>query len=76
MNLILSETYKICEEVLRSRTGVIVSPDYDQDGLYDFNVDCLWIVEAPENHVIRFHIHYVKIEPTPRCGKDVLMVHI
>ena len=76
MYLILSETSQKCGEVLRSRTGVIVSPDYDQDGFYDLNVDCLWIVEAPEGHVIGFHLHFVHIEPTPYCLKDLLLVYI
>ena len=76
MYLILSETSQSCGQVLRSRTGVIVSPDYDQDGFYDLNVDCLWIVEAPEGHVIGFNLHFVNIEPTLHCEKDFLLVCI
>ena len=74
MNLLLTETHQKCQDVLQSTTGEIVAPDYDKDGLYDLNIDCLWTVEAPEDYLIQFHIHSVDIESTIGCIKDFLKV--
>ena len=72
--MVLSGTYHICEDVFQSRTGFIVAPDFDNDGLYDLNVDCLWTVEAPGDHVIQFRLHFVYMESSVHCQKDLLQV--
>ena len=74
INVFLTGTYQKCDEVLQNTTGIIVPPDYDRNGLYDPNVDCMWIVEAPGDHVIQFHIYFVDIESSTYCSKDLLQV--
>ena len=74
MILLLTESYKICLDVLRGRSGEIVPPDHDKDGLYDLNFDCLWIVEAPADYLIQFQIYFVDMESTIGCAKDFLKV--
>ena len=79
MNLLLTETHKRCKDVLQSTTGEIVAPDFDKDGLYDLNIDCLWTVEAPTDSLIQFRIYFVDMESTIGCTKDfmkVLYIHM
>ena len=72
--IIVPDTYQACGGVVQNASGSIVAPDFDGDGLYDLNVDCLWTIAAPENYVIRYMIHFVKIEDSVSCHLDVLMV--
>ena len=37
-------------------------PDSDNDGLYDLRIACLWIVEAPDNNVVRYNMHFYETE--------------
>ena len=59
---------------LNSGNGTISSPDIDGDGLYDFNVDNLWIVEVPEDKIIRYQVHEALIRISPACERDGLEV--
>ena len=72
--LFFSDNIKTCGSVLSSSSGAIVSPDRNNDGLYDMEVDCLWIIVAPENQVIRHKIDQFLIEDASGCRKDVLRV--
>ena len=70
-----TDVYRQCGEVFQSSTGSVTAPDFDGDGLYDTNVDCLWTVQAPENYVIRYEIQFYEIEETSlHCVSDALMV--
>ena len=46
---------------------MIASPDLDQDGYYDMNVDCLWTVTVDINLLIRFQVQFVAIQLSPGC---------
>ena len=59
---------------LNSGNGTISSPDIDGDGLYDFNVDYLWIVEVPKDQIIRYQVHEILIRISPACEQDGLEV--
>ena len=59
---------------LTSSTGLITSPDSTGRGLYDDNVDILWIIEAPDGLIILFHIHFAQIRYSEECLQDALRV--
>ena len=59
---------------LQSSNGVIRSPDSNRDGLYDVNVDLLWIIEAPDGMIIRYTIQQALIWYSADCIEDALMV--
>ena len=41
---------------------------------YDMNVDCLWIIVAAENEVVRHKMDYYVLEDSIGCRKDALWV--
>ena len=59
---------------LTSSTGRIFSPDSTGRGKYDKNVDIIWIIEAPDGLIIRFHIHFIQIQSSSNCFRDGLRV--
>ena len=59
---------------LTSSTGRITSPDTTDRGLYDDNVDVLWIIEAPDGQIIQFHLVFTQIRDSPDCTDDGLRV--
>ena len=73
---LLSAQNKECREELTQTSGWITSPDLDGDGLYDFNLNCSWVIEADENKVIAFRLLYLEITPTEDCTRDFLLVSI
>ena len=46
---------------------MISSPDWDQDGFYELNVNCIWTVKVDVNNVIRFQVLHVEIQFTYGC---------
>ena len=61
---------------LSASHGLITSPDSDGNGLYDFNVDLLWIIEAPEGQIIRYQVQQALIRNSRACTSDGLRVCI
>ena len=59
---------------LTSSTGRITSPDTTGRGMYDDNVDVLWIIEAPDGLIIQFHLVFAQIRYSLDCVEDVLRV--
>ena len=59
---------------MTSESGTITPPDRDRDSLYDFNIDCLWIITAEEGFVIRYNVSILHIEWSADCHKDALEV--
>ena len=60
--------------LLTGSTGKISPPDRNADGIYDNNVDIMWLIEADTTKVIRYQISYVDIEYTQGCTADALVV--
>ena len=60
--------------LLTGSTGKIRPPDRNADGIYDNNVDIMWLIEADTTKVIRCQISYVDIEYTQGCTADALVV--
>ena len=59
---------------LTSSPGRIIAPDSVSRGLYDDNVDKLWIIDAPEGQIILFHLHFAQIRYSVNCYEDGLRV--
>ena len=84
MNLILcfclslhnnvSETGNARSITLTNSSGLIAAPDATGRGLYDENVDILWIIEAVNGQIIRFHLLFAQIRYSNNCFKDGLRV--
>ena len=62
--------------ILNTSPGTITSPDLDGDGLYDYNVDVLWILEASEGYIIQYTIQSALIAASYECYQDGLRVGI
>ena len=60
--------------LLTSPTGGVSSPDKNSDGMYDNNIDMMWIIEATTMKLIRYQILYVEIENSDECSNDALRV--
>ena len=61
---------------LNSSPGTITSPDEDSNGLYDHNVDLLWIIEARDSYIIQYQIQALLITNSINCHRDGLTVGI
>ena len=61
---------------LKASQGVITSPDANDDGLYDLNVDILWIIEASDGEIIRFNVIFALIRLSDYCEPDGLKVWV
>ena len=62
--------------IVNTSPGTITSTDQDGDGLYDYNVDVLWILEAPEGYIIQYTIQSALISDSYDCYQDGLRVGI
>lgn len=51
-----------CGGALDSSYGWLSAPDRDEDGLYDFNLNCLWTVETQARKQIKFQVLYVILD--------------
>ena len=54
--------------------SMIRSLDVDGDGHYEDNLDCIWIIVAPEDKVIRIEFANFSLEASPTGCYDVLEV--
>ena len=41
-----------CGSALTDLSGLLRSPDFDQDGYYDHNLDCNWTIVTEPGHVV------------------------
>ena len=55
---------------------MISSPDRNEDGMYDNNVDIMWMIEAATMKLIRYQLLYVEVEISEGCKNDALRVGI
>ena len=56
-----------CGGALDPAKGFIVPPDRDVDGLYDFNLNCIWSVEVPFQTLLHCAVLYIDLDP---CDDD------
>ena len=53
---------QICGHILTDNSGIIRSPDLDEDGYYDDMVECSWIIVAADNQLIELQVLAVSLE--------------
>ena len=58
--------------MLTDHSGWFVAPDEDNDGLYDANVDCKWIIYVPGVDILRITIQDMDIQHYDNCELDYL----
>lgn len=59
---------------LNKTSGWISAPGLDEDGEYDHNLDCYWIVQYGESYTVLYQFLYVMVEYTYDCENDYLYV--
>lgn len=60
----------LCGGILIEPNGTILSPDRDFDGVYESNLDCPWLLIAPEGKIIQLIFKYSVIESSEICEFD------
>ncbi|XP_052250988.1 deleted in malignant brain tumors 1 protein-like isoform X4 [Dreissena polymorpha] len=59
-----------CGGVLTDPFGVITSPNYPSN--YSNKVQCIWLINAPEDSRINVNFTVLEMEPHPKCNFDYL----
>ena len=54
--------------------GSFVSFDGDDDGFYDYNLECRWTLEGSFNDMVKLHILGMDIQYDDSCRFDYLEV--
>ena len=74
----MQEILEVCStsEYLIHDEGVFVSLDSDNDGMYDHNLNCMWILEAGDSQMVKLHVLGMDIEEDNTCSLDFLEVGI
>ena len=65
-----------CFFELPTAAGWITAPDNDDDGFYDFNLNCVYVVQGMDDELIEFQVQYVDLEASSGCKYDNLSVSI
>ena len=71
-----SELNHLCGTTLTNLTGVISSPDLDNDGEYENMMECSWIIKAVESHVIILQFLEINLEKNPYVGVRTCMDYV
>ena len=64
----------LCGELLIRPEGTIQSVDRNEDGLYDPNSKCYWILVAPVSTTIRIEFLSITLEESNDCIYDFIAV--
>ena len=72
-----TDVLEVCTSntLLTKETGIFTSMDTDNDGMYDFNLDCVWIIEAGEDEFVKMNIQSIDIQEDEFCRYDFLEVY-
>ena len=63
-----------CRTELSATSGYITPPDSDDDGQYDYNLDCWWVFIGGEFQSVHLLIQNTDIEEKDNCQSDKLEV--
>ena len=63
-----------CRTELSATSGYITPPDSDDDGQYDYNLDCWWVFIGGEFQSVHLLIRNIDIEEKENCQSDKLEV--
>lgn len=72
----LSDGDLLCGGILTEPNGRVQSPDPDNDGLYEADVHCYWIVIAPEGKIIELNFTFVSLWSYEICYGDSVRVSL
>ena len=75
INTLFAAYGPVCGGMITIFPGNLTAIDRDSNG-YDRNRDCIWNLQAAENHIIILTVHYLKLQRAPDCQKDSLQVRI
>lgn len=64
-----------CGGSLSSPLGVFGTPDIDNDGMYDYYLDCLWTITANTNQVLNLTFSTFELESSSACRYDYVKVY-
>ena len=64
----------MCGELLVRPEGTIQSADRNEDGLYDPNSKCYWILVAPVSTTVRIEFLSISLEESNDCLYDFIAV--
>ena len=73
MQLIISGLQELCGNIFTSPSGVILSPDLDENGFYDDMVECSWIIKASDKQIINLRFVYLRLEDRSYEGTNELL---
>ena len=65
-----------CGGVITDMAGWFRPLDKDNDGYYENNLNCDWLIIAEEGHLIQLDIGDMQIEEEANCEYDFLKVSI
>ena len=73
---IILDIIEVCHAdwYLPGTSGMFTSMDNDNNGLYDNNLDCTWIIEAEVWQSVNLHILNMDIQEDELCSHDYLIV--
>ena len=77
LTLCISERYYSCDSVILDASidnGLIKSPDFDGDGLYENNLECSWTIKADIDKIVQLFILEFQLEKDYWCRFDNLKV--
>lgn len=66
-------SFSECGSVISDRAGTITNPGYPNS--YSNNRDCVWVIEAPQDTIIRFKVTDLDIERSPKCAYDFVSIY-
>ena len=73
VHLLISGLQELCGKILTSPSGIILSPDLDENGSYDDMVECSWIIKASDKQIINLKFVYLRLEDRSYEGTNELI---
>ena len=74
-DMTLTDSSQNCRRELR-KSGFFEPPDNNDDGQYDYNLDCWWYLLAGELQAIQLTIYDIDIAEDNDCQSDRLEVRL
>ncbi|XP_076146859.1 cubilin [Alosa pseudoharengus] len=64
-----------CGGYLSSAQGMFGSPDINMDGMYEYNLNCVWTIAAATNKVLNLTFSTFELESDSTCRYDYVKVY-
>ena len=72
--MIVSVVAVNCGAILTNQSGWFSPPDPDEDGLYQFKSDCVWVIRARDYKALQIQFTEIDIEEGLMCRYDYVRV--